>query len=199
MSDASAFDDSLAPFSRSRRGFVMGEGAFVLWLTRGGRGVGPGEILGTAAASADCALNAWPPDPEPLVRTMSLALEDAGLARLGRGRGLCVGQCDRPSGRGRSTCARHALRRFAHHRDVDQGRDRRKRCVGRRRLRGGRALRCRRARAADCRLARTRIRSPPTAAGGCEHGRRRARSSWSTASRAAAPWSASSCGSPQQP
>ena len=78
MSDASAFDDSLAPFSRSRRGFVMGEGAFVLWLKRGGdRGLG--EILGTAAASADCALNAWPSNPEPLVRTMSLALEDAGL------------------------------------------------------------------------------------------------------------------------
>ena len=81
MSDAPAFDDSLAPFSRSRRGFVMGEGAFVLWLTRraGGDDRGFGEILGTAAASADCALNAWPADPEPLIRTMSLALEDAGL------------------------------------------------------------------------------------------------------------------------
>jgi 3-oxoacyl-[acyl-carrier-protein] synthase II len=78
MSDAAAFDASLAPFSRSRRGFVMGEGGFVLWLTRGGQG-GHGEILGTAAASADCALNAWPSDPEPLVRTMTLALEDAGL------------------------------------------------------------------------------------------------------------------------
>ena len=79
MSDASVFDDSLAPFSRSRRGFVMGEGGFVLWLTRGGDR-GYGEIVGTAAAGADCALNAWPADPEPLVRTMSLALEDAGLA-----------------------------------------------------------------------------------------------------------------------
>jgi 3-oxoacyl-[acyl-carrier-protein] synthase II len=78
MSDASAVDDSLAPFSRSRRGFVMGEGAFVLWLPRGGPGE-LGEILGTAAASASCALNAWPSDPEPIVRTMSLALGDAGL------------------------------------------------------------------------------------------------------------------------
>jgi 3-oxoacyl-(acyl-carrier-protein) synthase len=78
MSDASAFDDSLAPFSRSRRGFVMGEGGFVLWLTRGGE-KRYGEILGTAAASAVCALNSWPSDAEPLVRTMSLALEDAGL------------------------------------------------------------------------------------------------------------------------
>ena len=79
MSDASTVDDSLAPFSRSRRGFVMGEGAFALWLTRGGQG-GLGEILGTAAASASCALNAWPSEPEPIVRTMLLALEDAGLA-----------------------------------------------------------------------------------------------------------------------
>jgi 3-oxoacyl-(acyl-carrier-protein) synthase len=78
MSDALAFDDSLAPFSRSRRGFVLGEGGYALWLRRGGGG-GCGEILGTAAASAVCALNGWPPDPEPLVRTMSLALEDAGL------------------------------------------------------------------------------------------------------------------------
>ena len=40
MSDAPAFDDSLAPFSRSRRGFVMGEGGFVLWLTREARAIG---------------------------------------------------------------------------------------------------------------------------------------------------------------
>ena len=78
MSEAAVFDDSLAPFSGSRRGFVMGEGGFVLWLTsKGNRGYG--EILGVAAAGATCALNAWPADPEPLVRTMSLALEDAGL------------------------------------------------------------------------------------------------------------------------
>ena len=78
MSDASEADDSLAPFSGSRRGFVMGEGGYVLWLTRGGDR-GCGEILGTAAAGADSPLNAWPANPEPLVRTMSLALEDAGL------------------------------------------------------------------------------------------------------------------------
>ena len=78
MSDATAFDDSLAPFSGSRRGFVMGEGAYVLWLTSGGDH-GAGEILGIAAAGAACGINAWLTDPEPLVRTMSLALEDAGL------------------------------------------------------------------------------------------------------------------------
>jgi len=79
MSDASVFGDSLAPFSQSRRGFVMGEGGFALWLTRDADR-GWGQILGTAAAGADCALNAWPQHPEPLVRTMSLALEDAGIA-----------------------------------------------------------------------------------------------------------------------
>jgi 3-oxoacyl-[acyl-carrier-protein] synthase II len=79
MSDAPVFDASLAPFSRSRRGFAMGEGAYALWLVGGSQGT-HGEILGTAAASAECAMNGWPSDPEPLVRTMSLALEDAGLA-----------------------------------------------------------------------------------------------------------------------
>ena len=37
------------------------------------------EILGAAMSSADCAVNAWPDDPYPLVRTMQLALQDAGL------------------------------------------------------------------------------------------------------------------------
>ena len=99
MSDAPAFDASLAPFGRSRRGFVMGEGAYVLWLTRGGEGK-HGEILGTAAASAECAINAWPSDPEPLVRTMSLALEDAGLVASDVDVVYCGGERDRSSGRG---------------------------------------------------------------------------------------------------
>ena len=72
----------LAPFDTARDGFVLGEGAFGLWLehadgraTRGAHG----EILGVAASSAAVPLNAWPDRPEPLVRTMRLALEDAGL------------------------------------------------------------------------------------------------------------------------
>jgi 3-oxoacyl-(acyl-carrier-protein) synthase len=79
MSDAADVDGSLAPFSASRRGFVLGEGGFALWLERGGQR-GRAEILGTGATSAQCALNAWPPDPAPLVRTMRLALADADLA-----------------------------------------------------------------------------------------------------------------------
>src|SRR3970282_1483149 len=36
-------------------------------------------ILGVGVAGAAVALNAWPPDPEPVVRAMHLALEDAGV------------------------------------------------------------------------------------------------------------------------
>jgi 3-oxoacyl-[acyl-carrier-protein] synthase II len=84
MSDARRADASVAPFSATRRGFVMGEGGFGLWLEQGdgwrARGAAAlGEIVGVAAASAAVPLNAWPTRPEPLVRTMRLALEDAGI------------------------------------------------------------------------------------------------------------------------
>jgi 3-oxoacyl-(acyl-carrier-protein) synthase len=84
MSDAREADESVAPFSANRRGFVMGEGGFGLWLERGdgwrGRGVTPlAEIAGVGAASAAVPLNAWPDRPEPLVRAMRMALEDAGM------------------------------------------------------------------------------------------------------------------------
>jgi 3-oxoacyl-[acyl-carrier-protein] synthase II len=72
-----------APFDACRNGFVLGEGAVALWVERAERAAGRapyGDILGVAAASASVPLNAWPDRPEPLVRTMRLALEDAGLA-----------------------------------------------------------------------------------------------------------------------
>jgi 3-oxoacyl-[acyl-carrier-protein] synthase II len=71
------------PFDGSRNGFVMGEGAYVLTLTRPGvaaRGQPIlGEILGVGIAGAAVPLNAWPADPEPVVRAMRLALADAGV------------------------------------------------------------------------------------------------------------------------
>lgn len=84
MSPARAFGGAVAPFSRSRDGFVMGEGSYCLWLERGlawrDRGAGClGTILGVGASAAVVPLNAWPDRPEPLVRTMRLALEDADL------------------------------------------------------------------------------------------------------------------------
>jgi 3-oxoacyl-[acyl-carrier-protein] synthase II len=83
MSPHLEFSHHLAPFDTGRDGFVIGEGAFNLWLEsadRSGEGeTAYGEILGVAASSAACPINAWPPRPEPLVRTMRLALDDAGL------------------------------------------------------------------------------------------------------------------------
>ncbi len=79
MTDARRADESLAPFGRSRRGFAMGEGGYVLWLERAAARP-RAEILGTGAASADCRLNAWPTDPDALARVMALAIEDAGLS-----------------------------------------------------------------------------------------------------------------------
>jgi 3-oxoacyl-[acyl-carrier-protein] synthase II len=84
MSPDAKVNARLAPFDASRDGFVLGEGGFVLWLEDGhhsrDRGTtAHGEILGVGAASAAVTLNAWPHRAEPLVRTMRLALEDAGL------------------------------------------------------------------------------------------------------------------------
>lgn len=72
---------STAPFACARAGFVLGEGAFVLWLDRQpARGATVlAQILGIGSASADCALNQWPRSSEALVRTMRLAMEDAGI------------------------------------------------------------------------------------------------------------------------
>jgi 3-oxoacyl-(acyl-carrier-protein) synthase len=79
MSDACEPDESVAPFARTRGGFVLGEGAYVMWLERAGPERGRGaEILGTGAASDTSGINAWPDDPDTLARAMSLALEDAG-------------------------------------------------------------------------------------------------------------------------
>jgi 3-oxoacyl-[acyl-carrier-protein] synthase II len=74
-----------APFSRCRAGFVLGEGGFALWLEGGDRwrergAQRYGELLGIGASSTVVPVNAWPARPAPLVRTMQMALADAGLA-----------------------------------------------------------------------------------------------------------------------
>lgn len=84
MNPGTATGPETAAFDRGRRGFVMGEGGYALWLERGdnwrARGAQSyGEVLGTGAASVRVAINAWPDNPEPLVRTMALALDDAGV------------------------------------------------------------------------------------------------------------------------
>jgi 3-oxoacyl-[acyl-carrier-protein] synthase II len=80
MSPEPAFSPRVAPFDADRAGFVMGEGAYHLWLdTRTDDGPGLGEVLGVSASSAAVPVNAWPDRPEPLVRSMQLAIDDAGL------------------------------------------------------------------------------------------------------------------------
>jgi 3-oxoacyl-[acyl-carrier-protein] synthase II len=82
MSPHCAFSSRLAPFDAARDGFVLGEGAFGLWVERAGGADRPrahGEILGVAASSAAVPINAWPNRPDALARTMRLAIEDAGL------------------------------------------------------------------------------------------------------------------------
>ena len=82
MSGETAFSERIAPFDAARDGFVLGEGAFGLWVERAngdGAPRGHGDILGVGASSAAVSLNAWPDRPGPLERTMRLALADAGL------------------------------------------------------------------------------------------------------------------------
>jgi 3-oxoacyl-[acyl-carrier-protein] synthase II len=81
MSAEPAFSRRLSPFDSARRGFVIGEGGFGVWLDASDehRGEGHGEILGVSASSAAIPVNAWPAQPEPLVRTMRQAIDDAGL------------------------------------------------------------------------------------------------------------------------
>ena len=79
MSAERAFSRRLAPFDATRAGFVLGEGAFMFWLTCGDAANHHGEILGVSASSAAVGVNIWPDRPEPLERTMRQAIEDAGL------------------------------------------------------------------------------------------------------------------------
>jgi 3-oxoacyl-[acyl-carrier-protein] synthase II len=79
MSPEPTFSRRLAPFDTERKGFVLGEGAFLFWAETEPRGRVHGAILGTAASGAAVDVNHWPDTPEPLARTMRLALDDAGV------------------------------------------------------------------------------------------------------------------------
>ncbi len=72
------------PFDRTRNGFVMGEGAYLVMLedaaaaeARGASAVA--EIVGIGASSAVTPLNAWPTDSEALAFCLQSALDDAGV------------------------------------------------------------------------------------------------------------------------
>ncbi len=139
MSPDRVFSRRLSPFDVERSGWVMGEGGFSLWLELGD-GSTPGrhgEILGVAAAGAAVPLNTWPNDPEPLARTMRQAIDDAGLARVGRQCRLRLGERERRARRDGGERDHACLRRLGPRRDVNQGCHWRIRCVGKRGMRGG--------------------------------------------------------------
>ena len=76
------------PYDAGRRGFLMGEGAFLFVLedeararARGARILG--HITGTASAGSPDAFNAWPAAPDALVRVMGDAIARAGLTADG--------------------------------------------------------------------------------------------------------------------
>jgi 3-oxoacyl-[acyl-carrier-protein] synthase II len=84
MNQGTCADETAAPFSAGRGGFVLGEGAYGVWLERGegwrARGAGLlGTVLGTGSGAAPAGLNAWPTSPDPIARVMQAALADAGL------------------------------------------------------------------------------------------------------------------------
>ncbi len=81
MSDAAAFDDSLRAVQPIATGLRDGRRRLrAVARARDGRSRPSARSSAPPRRARTCALNAWPPDPEPLVRTMSLALEDAGCA-----------------------------------------------------------------------------------------------------------------------
>jgi 3-oxoacyl-[acyl-carrier-protein] synthase II len=85
LSHQNAAPEGSRPFDATRNGFVMGEGGFMLALESGSVAAARaqptyGEILGIGSAGSAEPINAWPTSPDPLARTMRLALEDAGCA-----------------------------------------------------------------------------------------------------------------------
>ena len=194
MSGDAAFSRRQSPFDCERAGFVLGEGGFGLWLQQSDdRTDGRDEaVVGVAAAGAAVGLNLWPDKPEPLVRTMRLALEDAGLSpddvdvvyASANATGLDATEAE---------ALIPAFRRQRGGRHVAQGSARRIRRVRRGRLCGRVPVRTRGAGAADC---------GPGEADRCSRAvepglRRRSmlpdRSCWSTVLRAAARCSAWCC------
>ena len=172
---------------RARRGRLRA-------VARAGRWIGrPARARSSAwpPPSAAVPLNAWPDKPEPLVRTMRSGARGCRPGAGGRRRRLCVGERDpRARCRPRRAALDGPVRRIAPGRHVDQGRARRVRRVGRRRVCGRVPVRARGAGAADCRLG-----APDRGAAGLnlarDRSRRPGRSCSSTASRAAARCSAS--------
>lgn len=83
MSPARTFSRAVAPFDAERSGFILGEGGIALCLELQNAAVASaalyGWIIGAAESSVAVRPNDWPISPEPLVRTMREAIDDAGI------------------------------------------------------------------------------------------------------------------------
>jgi 3-oxoacyl-[acyl-carrier-protein] synthase II len=80
MSPAREFSRATAPFDRERTGFVLGDGGVGVLLESDDARARYGWIIGAAESSTAVPPNEWPTSPEPLIRTISCALDDAGLS-----------------------------------------------------------------------------------------------------------------------
>ena len=77
------FRDRLAPFDAARAGFVLGEGAFGLWVEHRdafATAVRTGRFSVSARRARQCPSTRGQTGRSRSLRTMRLALEDAGLA-----------------------------------------------------------------------------------------------------------------------
>jgi act minimal PKS chain-length factor (CLF/KS beta) len=77
-------DEPCRPYDARRRGFLMGEGAFLFLLEDEARAVARGAailgyVAGTASTGELAGFNEWPSRPAPLVRVMTDAIARAGL------------------------------------------------------------------------------------------------------------------------
>jgi 3-oxoacyl-(acyl-carrier-protein) synthase len=77
-------DEPCRPYDAARRGFLMGEGAFLFVLEDDERARSRGAdilgyVTGTASAGSTDKFNAWPDKPDTLVRVMRAAIARAGL------------------------------------------------------------------------------------------------------------------------
>ena len=85
LSRDGTFPEGARPFDRTRNGFVMGEGGFVVVIEDRRRAQDRdapvlAEVLGIGATSGLTAINAWPIESDALVRCMRDALAEAGVA-----------------------------------------------------------------------------------------------------------------------
>lgn len=84
LSRAGSQPEGARPFDRTRNGFVMGEGAFLVVVEATARAEARGvpilaEVAGVGTSSGLTGVNAWPTDTAPLVRCMRAALGEAGI------------------------------------------------------------------------------------------------------------------------